>query len=246
MRNQVSDQASSWQHLMQRSFNGEEWNANIRINLIGQPIDYEHGDDSYVLSGGLMLEGCHSTSGEPESVIRHITDDGVGIVWLPFDAALQVFDQIQIRISAWPCHPRLPRCSPQQFLGILSVRRAWPHRAWTWLVLQWVVVNVWHSLSVEDLFKIPPSVHDCPGSRPMVVCKYGKETTIPWWKLLRRHILISLLDTGKMERLKGTLFDALGVRLIKGLPGEDASYCPFGDIKDSTNGCSFHTRHRSP
>ena len=32
--------------------------------------------------------------------IRHITDDGVGIVWLSFDEAPHVFDQIQIKISA--------------------------------------------------------------------------------------------------------------------------------------------------
>ena len=42
---------------MQRSFKVEELN----VSLLGQPIDYKHDDDSYVLSGGLMLEGCHST-----------------------------------------------------------------------------------------------------------------------------------------------------------------------------------------
>ena len=28
--------------------------------------------------------------------------------------------------------------------------------------------------------------------------------------------------------------------------GEDTSYCPSGDIRESTNGCSFYTRRRSP
>ena len=68
MSNQVSDQARSWQNLMQISFKVEEWNVSIRIRLIGQPIAYEHGDDSYVLIGGLMLEGCPSTSGQHQSV----------------------------------------------------------------------------------------------------------------------------------------------------------------------------------
>ena len=45
----------------------EEWKVSIRLSLLGQPIDYEHDDDSCVLSGGLMLDGCHSTSGEPQS-----------------------------------------------------------------------------------------------------------------------------------------------------------------------------------
>ena len=53
---------------MRRSFEVEEWNISIRWSLRRQPIDYEHGYDSYVLSGRLMLEVCHSTSGEPQSV----------------------------------------------------------------------------------------------------------------------------------------------------------------------------------
>ena len=50
------------------AFKVEELNVSIRWSLLGQPTDYEHGDDSYVLSGGLMIEGCHSTSGEPQIV----------------------------------------------------------------------------------------------------------------------------------------------------------------------------------
>ena len=121
-------------------------------------------------------------------------------MWLPFDAALRVFYQIQIRISAWPCNPRLPRCSMQQVLGIRSVRCALRHRAWTWLVLQWVVVKVWHSLSVEDLVKIPPSGHDCPRSRPMAAYNYGKGTTIPWRKRLRRYIVAGHRQDGEALR----------------------------------------------
>ena len=45
----------------------EERNVSIRRSLLGHPIDYELDDDSYVSSGGLMLEGCHSTSGEPQT-----------------------------------------------------------------------------------------------------------------------------------------------------------------------------------
>ena len=60
--------------------------------------------------------------------------------------------------------------------------------AWTWLLLQRVVVKVWHSLSVEGLDEILPSGHVCPGSRPMVVCNYGKGTITPWRKRLRRHV----------------------------------------------------------
>ena len=40
---------------MRGSFKVEELNANILWSLLGHPIDYEHGDDIYVLSGGLML-----------------------------------------------------------------------------------------------------------------------------------------------------------------------------------------------
>ena len=63
---------------------------------------------------------------------------------------------------------------------------AWVHRARIWLVLQRVVVKMWHSLSVEDLVKIPPGVHVCPGSR---ICNYGKGTTTPWRRRLRSHIV---------------------------------------------------------
>ena len=59
----------------------------------------------------------------------------------------------------------------------------------TTCILQRVVVKLWLSLSVEDRGKIPPRGHDCPECRPMVVCNYGKGTTIPWWKRLRRHIV---------------------------------------------------------
>ena len=52
---------------------------------------------------------------------------------------------------------------------------------------------------------------------------------------------MSSLDTGRVDVLKGTFLMPSGF-----LPGEDTSFCSFGHIKDSTNGCSFHTRHRSP
>ena len=88
---------------------------------------------------------------------------------------------------------------------------AWVHRAWTWLVLQRVVVKVWHSLSVEDLVEIPPSGHVCPGSRPMAVCYYGKCTTTPWRKRLRRHVVAGCRQDGDVWR---DVFDALRVHPI--------------------------------
>ena len=129
---------------MHISFQVEEWHVSIRWSLLRHPIDYEHGDDIYVLSGGLMLEGCESHPVNLNAEIRHISDDSVGIVWLSFDEALQVFDHIQIITSAWPIQ-NSHGFSPQHALGIRSPRRAWLHRAWTWLVLQRVVAKVWHS-----------------------------------------------------------------------------------------------------
>ena len=85
---------------------------------------------------------------------------------------------IQIKTSAWPIQ-NFHGFSPQQVLGIRSVRRAWPHRAWTWLVLHRVVVKVWQILNMEDLVEISPSCHDCFGSRPVAVCNYAKGTTTP-------------------------------------------------------------------
>ena len=186
---------------MQMSFKFEEWNVCIRWSLGKQPIDYEYGDDSFILSGGLMLEGSHSHPVNLKAYIRHFTDDSIGIVRLSFDEALQVFDHIQIRTSAWPIQ-NSHGFSAQQVLGIRIVRRAWLHRAWTWLVLQRVVIKVWHSLSVEDLVEIPPSGYVCPGSRQMAVCNYGKGC-----------VGMSSLDTGRLEMLKGTFLTPSGFAL---------------------------------
>ena len=91
-------------------------------------------------------------------------------------------------------NPKLP-----QLLGaagpLCSQCTAWLHRARTWLVLQRVVVKVWHSLNVEDLGKSPPSVHVCPGSRPVGVCNYGNGTTTPW----RRHIVAGHRQNGDVS-----------------------------------------------
>ena len=73
-------------------------------------------------------------------------------------------------------------------------------RAWTSLVRQRVVVKVWHSLSVEDLVKIPPSGYVCPGFRPKTVFNYGKGTTTPWRKLIRRHIVAEHRQDGDAYR----------------------------------------------
>ena len=86
-------------------------------------------------------------------------------------------------------NPKLHGFSLQQVLSIHSMRRPWLHHAWTWLVRQREVVNVWHSLSVEDLVGISPSGHVCPGSRPIAVGNYGKGTTTSWWNRLCRHVI---------------------------------------------------------
>ena len=56
---------------------------------------------------------------------------------------------------------------------------------------------------------------------------------------------MSSMDTGRMGLLKGT-FLAPSWSGLEGLPGEDTSYCHSGDIKVSTDGCRFYTRHRCP
>ena len=56
---------------------------------------------------------------------------------------------------------------------------------------------------------------------------------------------MSSLDTGRMDMFKGTFLTPSGFALW-GLPGANTSYCPSGDIKDLTNGCSFYARHWSP
>ena len=93
-------------------------------------------------------------------------------------------------------NPKLPRLLAAAGPWCSRVRRAWLHRAWTWLALQRVFVKVWHSLSVEDLVEIPPSGHVCPGSRPMAVWNYGKGTTTPWRKRLRRHVVVGHRQDG--------------------------------------------------
>ena len=193
MRNRVSDQASSWEHLMQRFFKVEEWNVSIRWSLLVPPTDYEHGDDSCVLSGGWCSRGVirwtrKRKSATLQTMVLTLFD-------YRFNEALQVFDQIQVRTSAWPIQS-FHGFSPQQVLGIRNVWRAWLHRAWTWLVLHRVVFKVWYSLSVEDLVNILPSGYVCPGSRPMAVCDSGKGTTTPWWKRLRRLVVARQVQDG--------------------------------------------------
>ena len=45
-----------------------------------EPMNYEDGDGSYVLSGGSMLYGCHPKSGESQSINPTHYGDHVGIV----------------------------------------------------------------------------------------------------------------------------------------------------------------------
>ena len=142
--------------------------------------------------------------------------------------------------SAWPIQ-NFHGFSAQQVLGIRSVRRAWLHRAWTWLVLQRVVVKVWHSLSVKDLVEIPPSGHVCPGPWPMAICKYGKGTLAHDGSVC---VGMSPLDTGRFMGwgcLKGRFWRPQGSPYRAYLGRIPRTYCPSEDIKDSINGCSFYT-----
>ena len=54
------------------------------------------------------------------------------------------------------------------------------------------------------------------------------------------------LNTSRVETLEGAFFDAQSSPYRAYLARTPRSYCPFGGIKDSTNGCSFHIHHRSP
>ena len=174
------------------SFKIEEWNVNIRWSLHGHPIDDEHCDDRYVLSGGLMLEGCLHIGWKKSVNPLHYGRLCMGLVWLSFDQALQVFDHIQPWVS----------------------RSSWKFRQ---VVMFALGLDPWQFAITGKI----PQHHD--GSV---------------------YIGMSSLDTGRMEMLKGTFLTPLGFAL-KGLPGEDTSHCPFGDLKYSTNGF-FYTRHRSP
>ena len=52
--------------------------------------------------------------------------------------------------------------------------------------------------------KIPPSIHICSGSRPVGVCNYGKGTTTPWRRCLRRHVVYEVRDLFPWEMLTKT------------------------------------------
>ena len=157
-----------------------------------------------------MLEGCHSTYGEPQSI-----------------------NPPHYRRRCWDCLITV-RCSTTTFRSdsnqnfclamqsktstVLAATGPWYSQCATCMAPSCMNmagheaggcqgIKVWHSLSVEKLVKIPPSGHDCPGSRPMIVCNYGKGTTIPWRKRIRRHRRWT--QTGWRGPL--TFFDALGV-----------------------------------
>ena len=125
-----------------------------------------------------MLKGYPSTPREPQSV------NPPHYWWWCWDCLIIVWwstTHFRSDLNQKFClaNPKLP-----QLLGVAgplcSQCTAWLHRTRKWLVLQRVVVKVWHSLNVEDLVKSPLSVHVCPGSRPVEVCNYGEGTTIQW------------------------------------------------------------------
>ena len=106
-------------------FKVEEPNISIRKSHLEPPINYGQDDDSGVLSGGSMLEGCHSTTGEPQSVNPpHYVWwcwDCLVIVWWA-DEVPHVFNHIQIGTSAWPIQ-NFHDFLAQQVFGIRSARR---------------------------------------------------------------------------------------------------------------------------
>ena len=62
----------------------------------------------------------------------------------------------------------------------------------------------------EDRVEIPSSGHVCPGSRPMAAYNYGKGTTTPWRKRLRRHVVAG---HKQMEMFKRTFLTPSGFAL---------------------------------
>ena len=167
MRNPVSDQASSWQYLMQRSF--LNWSmkrqypmkspraANwLRIRRRQLCIKWQVG----ALGMSFYIRW---TSKRKSATLRTMV---LGL----FDYRLMKHHTISTRFK-------------QKFLLDQSKTSTASRR----------------NLSTEGLVKIPPSVHVCPGSRPVGVCNYGKGTTTPWRSV---SIGISSLDTGKMETFK--------------------------------------------
>ena len=107
-------------------------------------------------------------------------------------------------------NPKLP-----QLLGAAgpwySRCAAWLHRARKWLVLQRMVVNVWHSLSVEDLVKFRQAFMF---SLDLDQWKFAITGKVPQHHDGGVSVGMLSLDTGRMETLKGTFFNALRVRPI--------------------------------
>ena len=199
MRNQVSDQASSWRHLKHRSFNVEELNVSFRWTLVGQPKDYKHGDDSYVLSSGLMLDGCHSTSGEPQSANpphhgRWCWDRLIIARWCTTSLRS---DSNQNFCLAYPKLPRL-----------LAAAGPWSSQcaacmAPSCMNIAGPAAGGCQGLTQPECWgprQIPPSGYVCPGFGPKTVFNYGKGTTTPWRKLIRRHIVAEHRQDGDAYR----------------------------------------------
>ena len=184
---------------MQKCFKVEERNVSIRWSLLGQPVDYENGEDSYALSGGLMLEGCHSISGEPQNV----NPPHYGR-WFWHCLSFDKHYKFSIRFKS-----ELP-------LGQSKTSTASRHRRSLVFAVCGMCMapscmdmagpaaggcqGVWHSVSVEDLVEIPPSSPVCAGFRPMAVCNCGNGTTTPWRKRLRRHVVAGYRQDGDAER----------------------------------------------
>ena len=194
MRSQVSDQASHGSIQCRDIFKFEESKVSILLRLLGQPIDYEHDIDSCVLSGGLMLDGCHSTSSEPQSA----NPPHYGrwcwycliIVW--WSTTRFRSDSNQNFCLANPKTSTASRRSRSLVFAVCSVapsckKMAGPAAGGCQSVAQ---------SKCREPRKIPPSIHVCSGSRPMGVCNYGKGTTTPWWRCLRRHVVVGHRQNG--------------------------------------------------
>ena len=169
----------------------EEWKVSIRLSLLGQPIDYEHDDDSCVLSGGLMLDGCHSTSGEPQSAnpphYGRWCWDCLIIVWWSTTRFRSDSNQ-----NFFLANPKLPQ--------LLGAAGPWYSQCAAWL---------------EDLVKFRQAF--------MFALDLDQWKFAITGKVPQHHdggvsvgmlAAVLSLDTGRMETLKGTFFNALRVRPI--------------------------------
>ena len=185
---------------MQKSFKSEEWNVSIRISLIRQPINYKHGDDSYALSDGLMLEGKSAT-------LRTMV---LGL----FDCRLMQHYTFSIRFKSefllGHAIQNFHGARRNRFLAfaVCDVHGPIVHEH-GWFCGGWLSRCGTACLSRTSL-KFRQAVMNSLDLDQWQFAIMGKE---PHYHCGSVFVGISSLDTGRMERLKGTFFDALRVAL---------------------------------